>query len=108
MNKNDVASFSPSPLIRYLSNVQVREHIKAQMSTKLGRIGLLRAFKIFTLIVSCITELNEHKGSAGSIKIATCYNDFDTPYKENHAFKKTIAHRKRFTHNIMAFIHNIK
>ena len=64
-----------SPLIRYLSNLQVKEHAKARMSSKLGRIGLLPAFKnadkIFALIASCITELPEHKGSACSIKIAT-------------------------------------
>ena len=39
--KNDVSSFSHSPLIRYLSNLQVRRTgVKAQMSWNLGQIGL--------------------------------------------------------------------
>ena len=73
--EKNVSSFSHSPLIRYLANLQVREHVKARMSSKLGRIGLLPVFKnagkIFILIVSCVNELTEHKGSACSIKIAT-------------------------------------
>ena len=50
--RNVVSSFSQSPLIRYLSNLQVlREHLKAQMSSKLGRVGLLPAFNIY---VDCL------------------------------------------------------
>ena len=41
VKENDVSSFSQSPLIRYLSNLQVtRNGIKARMCSNLGRIGL--------------------------------------------------------------------
>ena len=41
MKKSDVSSFSQSPLIRSLSNLQIiRTDIKARLSSKLGRIGL--------------------------------------------------------------------
>ena len=47
--KNDVSSFSQSPLIRYLSNLQVRRTgIKAQMNLNLGRIGLV-TLELFAL-----------------------------------------------------------
>ena len=40
--KNDVSSFSQSPLIGSLSNLEVmRTGIKARMSLNLGRIGLV-------------------------------------------------------------------
>ena len=47
--KNDVSSFSRSPLIRYLSDLEItRTGIKAQMSLNLGRIGLF-TLELFTL-----------------------------------------------------------
>ena len=47
--KNDVSSFSQSPLIGFLSNLQItRTGIKARMSSNLGRIGLL-TLELFAL-----------------------------------------------------------
>ena len=47
--KNDVSSFSHSPLIRYLSNLQVRKTgVKARMSWNLGLIGLF-TLELFAL-----------------------------------------------------------
>ena len=47
--KNYVSSFTHSPLIRYLSNLQVRSSgIKARMSWNLGRIGLF-TLELFAL-----------------------------------------------------------
>ena len=47
--KNDDSSFSQSPLIGFLSNLQVtRRGIKAGMRSKLGRIGLVN-LELFTL-----------------------------------------------------------
>ena len=47
--KNDVSSFSQSPLIGLLSNLQVtRTGIKARMSLNLGQIGLF-TLELFTL-----------------------------------------------------------
>ena len=41
MEKNDVSSFSQSPLIGSLSNLQItRTYIKALTNSNLGRIGL--------------------------------------------------------------------
>ena len=49
--KNDVSSFSQSPLIGSLSNFQVtRTGIKARMSSNLGWIGLF-TLELFTLEV---------------------------------------------------------
>ena len=47
--KNDVSSFSQSPLIGSLSNLQVmRTGIKARTSSNLGRIGLF-TLELFAL-----------------------------------------------------------
>ena len=47
--KNDVSSFSQSPLIGSMSNLQVtRTGIKARMSSNLGRIGLF-TLELFAL-----------------------------------------------------------
>ena len=47
--KNDVSSFSQSPLIGSLSNLQVmRTGIKARTSSNLGQIGLF-TLELFTL-----------------------------------------------------------
>ena len=47
--KNDVSSFSQSPLIGSLSNLQVmRTGIKARTSSNLGQIGLF-TFELFAL-----------------------------------------------------------
>ena len=49
MKKNDVSSFSQSPLIGSLSNLQVMSTgIKAQTSSNLGRIGLF-TLELFAL-----------------------------------------------------------
>ena len=49
MKKNDVSSFSQSPLIGSLSNLQVmRTDIKARTSSNLGQIGLF-TFELFAL-----------------------------------------------------------
>ena len=49
VKKNDVSSFSQSPLIGSLSNLQVmRTGIKAQTSSNLGRIGLF-TLELFAL-----------------------------------------------------------
>ena len=49
MKKNDVSSFSQSPLIGSLSNLQVMSTgIKAQKSSNLGRIGLF-TLELFAL-----------------------------------------------------------
>ena len=58
--KNCFSSFSQSPLIRYLSNLQVtRTGIKAQMSSNLGRIGLftLELFALERWIFSRIEKM---------------------------------------------------
>ena len=49
VKENDVSRFSQSPLIRYLSNLQLkRTGIKARKSSNLGRIGLLTS-ELFAL-----------------------------------------------------------
>ena len=49
VEKNDVSSFSQSPLIGFLSNLQVtRTGIKARMSSNLGQIGLF-TLELFAL-----------------------------------------------------------
>ena len=78
MKENDVSSFSQSPLIRYLSNLQVtRTDIKARISANLGWIELLYPRP-------CIQSMGVYTVLRLSVMPSFCDYDFvSTQYLEN-------------------------